>query len=204
MAVDSRERLLEAASELMHLRGYEAVGVAELCAHARVKRGSFYHFFDSKQSLALAMLDASWRDVERTLFAESINDPALGAIEAITRYGNLLAEHQQRVLERCSMMPGCRFGNFAGELATRDDVIRRRVVEILHEMIDRVERCLLRGIERGELPVDTDARRSARSIVAHMEGMMLLAKAEGDPTPLRALGGTAGALLRCSVPDPSR
>ena len=150
------------------------------------------------------MLDASWHEVDRSLFAESIDDPTLGAIEAITRYGRLLADHQQRLLDRCSVVPGCRFGNFAGELATRDDVIRKRVAEILHQMIDRVERCLLRGIERGELPVDTDARGSARSIVAHMEGVMLLAKAEGDPTPLRGLGNTASALLRGPAPDPIR
>ncbi|MEM8925954.1 MAG: helix-turn-helix domain-containing protein [Actinomycetota bacterium] len=39
---DSRVRLLDAADRLMYERGYEAVGVAELCRVAEVKKGSFY------------------------------------------------------------------------------------------------------------------------------------------------------------------
>ena len=42
----TRQRLLDAADVLMHERGYEAVGVAELCNAADAKKGSFYFFFD--------------------------------------------------------------------------------------------------------------------------------------------------------------
>ena len=52
----TRERLLDAADRLMWARGYEAVGVAELCAEAGAPRGSFYHWWPSKQALAAAML----------------------------------------------------------------------------------------------------------------------------------------------------
>ncbi|MFD6676979.1 TetR/AcrR family transcriptional regulator [Rhodococcus zopfii] len=41
---DARERLLAASGDLMHQLGYAAIGVAEICARAGVRKGSFYHF----------------------------------------------------------------------------------------------------------------------------------------------------------------
>ena len=48
---DARERLIATAIELIRARSYESVGVDALCNHAQVKKGSFYHFFPSKQDL---------------------------------------------------------------------------------------------------------------------------------------------------------
>ena len=63
---NSRERLLDAADALMYERGYEAVSVADLCAAADARKGSFYHWWPSKRDLALAMLDRAWeRNCER-------------------------------------------------------------------------------------------------------------------------------------------
>ena len=58
---DARERLIEAAGELWHTRSYADVGVSEICDHAGVQKGSFYHFFSSKRDLALAVIDERWR-----------------------------------------------------------------------------------------------------------------------------------------------
>jgi TetR/AcrR family transcriptional regulator, transcriptional repressor for nem operon len=189
------ERLLEAASRLMHERGYEAVGVAELCQQAGIKRGSFYFHFESKQALALAMLDRSWERTAATLFAASIDDEALGPIEALSRHGNLLADHLAALQRDRGVVPGCRFGNFAVELSTSDDVIRARVAAILDDMTARVARAVRRGIERGEVPADLDVDRAAARIVAHLEGLMVLAKAHRDPDALRELGPAAAVLL---------
>ena len=67
---NARSRLLETAMQLMYARGYSAVGVQEICAQAGVNKGSFYHFFPSKQALILAVIEAHgqrlrhiWEDV---------------------------------------------------------------------------------------------------------------------------------------------
>src|ERR1700679_1791658 len=68
---DAREKILSAAQSLIELRGYSALGVAEICKAADVPKGSFYYFFESKETLALAVLDEQWRaqraDWERVL-----------------------------------------------------------------------------------------------------------------------------------------
>ena len=61
----SKHRLIEAAAQVLHQRSYGSVGVDELCARAGVRKGSFYHFFESKRDLTLAAIEANWDDFER-------------------------------------------------------------------------------------------------------------------------------------------
>jgi len=55
---DTRERLLEAAIDLLWASSFGAVSVDQICEGAGVKKGSFYHFFESKIDLAIAAYDA--------------------------------------------------------------------------------------------------------------------------------------------------
>jgi AcrR family transcriptional regulator len=57
---DTRRRILTAASECFAKHGYDATGVAEICEQAGVTKGAFYHHFESKQEVFLALLEA-WR-----------------------------------------------------------------------------------------------------------------------------------------------
>ena len=85
---DAREILIRSAIELIHARSYSSVGVNELCEHAGVKKGSFYHFSPSKRDLTIAALDevAAWyeRDIYRPAFANDL--PPLDRIERLFRW----------------------------------------------------------------------------------------------------------------------
>lgn len=178
----------------MHERGYEAVGVAELCARADVRKGSFYHFFDSKRSLALEMLDRDWQRTRSTLFAATLEDPTATAVEAIERYGDALAD--RLASGRDGVVRGCRFGNLAVELSTRDETIRTRVAAVLAEMVEIVAAAIRRDVAAGRLRAELDPEALAADVIAHMEGLMVIAKANRDPDVLRNLGRTARALIR--------
>jgi TetR/AcrR family transcriptional repressor of nem operon len=56
---ESKQRILAAAKELFLARGYAGTTVDAICEKARLTKGSFYHFFDSKEELGLAVLDWS-------------------------------------------------------------------------------------------------------------------------------------------------
>src|ERR1700685_208579 len=57
---DSRQRLMDAAHELIWGYSYGAVTIEAICERARVKKGSFYYFFDSKSDLAMSAIIAWW------------------------------------------------------------------------------------------------------------------------------------------------
>ncbi len=193
--MDARERLLDAAGSLMHERGYEAVGVAELCARAGVKKGSFYHFFPSKQALALEVIDRTWSTTRATVFADTFDVDDLPAVDAIELYGQRLAERLRTGADATGQVNGCRLGNFAVELSTRDEVIRARVAEVLDEMAAVVGDSLHRDVEAGRLRRDLDVDAVAAAVIAHMEGLMVVAKANRDPDVLAGLGATARCLV---------
>ncbi|MEM8922788.1 MAG: hypothetical protein AAGD35_04735, partial [Actinomycetota bacterium] len=168
-----------------------------------VKKGSFYFFFDSKQALAIEMLDRAWERTRSTIFAHSLADDTKGAVDAIDAYGHLLADNLERVEADSGVVTGCRFGNFAIELSTRDEEVRVRLASIFDEMIAIAASAIGRGVGSGELDPRTDPVAAATDVIVHMEGLMVLAKAHRRPALLRNLGPTIARLLAIQI-DPDR
>ncbi len=54
---ETKNRILQTASQLFAKNGYDATGVAEICSAARVSKGAFYHHFPSKQAVFLTLLE---------------------------------------------------------------------------------------------------------------------------------------------------
>jgi AcrR family transcriptional regulator len=63
----TRERILNAALTEFARHGYDATGVAEICAAASVTKGAFYHHFAGKQALFLELLDTWLQAVDEQL-----------------------------------------------------------------------------------------------------------------------------------------
>jgi TetR/AcrR family transcriptional repressor of nem operon len=188
----ARERLLESCQALMHEKGYTAVGVGEVCSRAGVNKGSFYYFFPSKQELALAVIDefgaASGEQLERVLESDA---PPLARLE---RFFVESYEAHRDSRQSCGKLLGCPIGNLALEMGSQDAVLRDRLLQVLDGQIDRFAAVLQEAIERGDLPPQ-DARGTAASLLALIEGTLLLAKASDDAEVLRDLGARAFRLV---------
>ncbi len=53
----SREKILQSAVQLFLEEGFEATSVNDICKHAGVSKGSFYHYFETKQVLFLTLME---------------------------------------------------------------------------------------------------------------------------------------------------
>jgi TetR/AcrR family transcriptional repressor of nem operon len=199
---DSAERLLDAADRLMYARGYESVGVAELCREADVRTGSFYYYFESKEALAARMITRAWERTNATIFAEAFADPDTDPFEAIDRYAELLEQNLDRLLATTGVVVGCRFGNFATESAPHRPLIAEATEQVFGGMSDWLRSVVERGQRRGVIDPEADATALARLVVSQMEGLMVLAKANRDPSTIRLLGDAARRLL--TPPDRRR
>lgn len=176
---DTRDRLVEAASGLWHSRSYADVGVSEICAVADVRKGSFYHFFASKQELAVAVIDRHWEESYEAIVvpAMAADETPLGRVRLITV---LIAEEVSRLAERYGVVPGCPFGNLAVELSTIDDDVRERLERLFDDQ-RRVLQALLDGaVAAGEIPPGTDTAEAARAMNAYIEGVLLMSKNAND------------------------
>jgi len=183
---DTRQRIISAAQELIYARSYNEVGVQEICDHANVKKGSFYHFFPSKRDLALAVLDQSQTYMYDEIINKSFHEdiPPLARIERF--FSTLYAFHKQ-AQENTGSVFGCPFGNLGSEMSTQDENIRHKVDSILRASEKPFEKALTEAVECGDLQaVDTAA--TAKAIFAYTEGIMLYAKTCNDPELIRELG----------------
>src|SRR5580698_7360376 len=121
---DTRERLIASARYLFWERGFAGTSMAELLAHAEVNSGSFYHFFESKESLLRAVL-------EEYLVAlhPMVVDPAFAQTsEPVERIFAILAGYRVRILQT-----ECRYGCPLGRLALEIDPENRPAHTLIAE-----------------------------------------------------------------------
>lgn len=190
---NARERLLDSALVLMHARSYESVGVQELCEHAGVKKGSFYHFFPSKEALTVALLQRQWGRLRAQLRKEVLR-PGLPIRARVQRFVALHGRSQHALRQDAGCTPGCCFGNLAAELSTLSDPIRRTLERIFAEQAAVLEQVLADAVRAGELG-DIDASEAARAVVAFVQGALILTKLHDRPDVFDALSPHALQLL---------
>lgn len=181
---DARERLIATAIELIRARSYEAVGVDALCNHAQVKKGSFYHFFPSKQDLMLAALDRYWDIMQERVFERAFL-PGLPPLQRIEQAFRLVAQSQADTQRLKGQVTGCAIGNLASELSTQYPEIRQKLAGFFERMADYFQAALAEAAARGEWSGDPPA--TAQSLVAFLYGSLMLAKTGNDAAMLERL-----------------
>jgi TetR/AcrR family transcriptional repressor of nem operon len=193
---DARGKILTAAQSLIELRGYSALGVAEICKAAGVPKGSFYYFFESKETLALAVIDEHWAG-QRHDWTRILSSQA----EPLHRLRQLFEATQaaQRAGQRsCGTVSGCMFGNLTLEMSNQTEAVRARLQQIFDEQTDMVAAVVAEARDGGQVAVP-DPREAAVSIVAQLEGHVLLAKLYNDTRRLDSLWADCLALLGAST-----
>jgi TetR/AcrR family transcriptional repressor of nem operon len=176
---DTRRNILDTAQRLMARKGYSAVGLAEVLTEAGVPKGSFYHFFASKDAFGEALL--------RSYFADYLADMD----RVLTRTGGTAAERltaywrQWRQTQSVRECEGrCLAVKLGAEVADLSEPMRLALKEGTSAIVDRIERAITAGVEDGSLSVDGDARVVAGVLYDVWLGASVMAKIHRDPAPL--------------------
>src|SRR5207302_2451128 len=112
-ARSTREAILQAATRLMHVRGYQNTSLDDVLRESGVGKGNFYYHFRSKEDLGYAILDQLVaRFVERTL-EPCFWDAAAPRLEQIRCFLDRVLEAQRK----SNCVGGCFMGNLACELS---------------------------------------------------------------------------------------
>ncbi|MFI5633702.1 TetR/AcrR family transcriptional regulator [Streptomyces sp. NPDC051664] len=195
---DAKEKIVSAAQSLIELRGYSALGVAEICKAAGVPKGSFYYFFESKEALALAVIDEHWAGQKRdwTGILSSDAEP----LDRLRQLFEVTEAGQRAGQQSCGTVSGCLFGNLTLEMSNQTEAIRTRLQEIFDAQVEMVDSVITEALERDEVTV-TDTREAARSVVAQLEGQVLFAKLYNNTHRLSPLWPNCLALLGARAPQ---
>jgi TetR/AcrR family transcriptional regulator, transcriptional repressor for nem operon len=183
---DTRSRILATAREMFHGRSYADVGIQEICEGAKVQKGSFYHFFPSKQELAMAVIDDMADDWAHGFVAEAF-DQNLPPLERLDYMIDAAYYWQKAAKDIEGRMPGCLFGNLALEMSTRDDVMRAKLNAVFERAKDKFRVTLEEAVAAGTM-ASMNTEDTATAMLAFLEGIILLAKSRNDPDVILRLG----------------
>ncbi|MCA9416201.1 MAG: TetR/AcrR family transcriptional regulator [Candidatus Omnitrophica bacterium] len=175
---DAKDRLIEVGSRLIHTRGYNAVGVQEICEEAGVNKGSFYHFFPSKKELVLAIIER--HEGFMTQQVQEIFSLDLSIHQKFEAFFQSIFGMACEIKETCGVLPGCPIGNLALELTTFDHEIQARIAQCFGNLEKFFADRIREAQEHGECE-GVDPSGAAKAMVAYFQGMTLLAKANNSP-----------------------
>ncbi|GHO41889.1 TetR/AcrR family transcriptional regulator [Ktedonospora formicarum] len=192
---DARERLIEAARNVIFAHSYKGVSVDELCAAAGVTKSSFYHFFSSKQELVLVAIESQWQWFEQDVLKPAFFNN-LPPHERLLRFFDLTLERQQAQKQADGFMRGCPAGNLTLEMSTQDELIRARVEGFFRAWLTYFERMLTDAKAQGEVPAFLDTVTTAQALLAYFEGVVLLSKGRNDPSLISTLRTGVLSLMR--------
>jgi TetR/AcrR family transcriptional repressor of nem operon len=169
----TRTRLLDAAEELMLAKGYVAATLDEICVSAGVTKGSFFHYFRSKEELGKVLLERFSRQQEAA-FVEacaSIEDP----LERVYCLIDCAIESSRRADTK-----GCLVGTFAQEIAETHPQLRQVCEHSFERFAAGVSRDLTAAKDRHAPTASFDTESLGHCFLALAQGSMLLLKATGD------------------------
>ncbi len=187
---DARERLIAATIELIWSDSYGAVSVDAICDRAGVKKGSFYHFFKSKDELVIVALETHWEGRKPQL--DRLFSPTVPPLERLRAYFDNVYERQMEHRKRYGRPLGCFYGKLGIEVGQNTE-IGRKVQEILATYTKYYESALRDALVEGWPIVDVPGK--ARALFAFMEGVLASARINDDAEIIKNLGKSAFRFL---------
>jgi TetR/AcrR family transcriptional regulator, transcriptional repressor for nem operon len=179
--VNARERLVEAAQDLLWERGYGGTSPRAIQDRAGAGQGSMYHHFTGKPDLALAAIRRTADEMRATAQAALSSEGT--AYERISAY----------LLRERDALRGCPVGRLTMDPdVIASDELRAPVDETLDWLRGRLAAIVQEGRERGELSTALVPAEIAATIVATVQGGYVLARASGSTAAFDA--GVRGLL----------
>lgn len=178
----AKERLTDAAMEMIWENSYGATSVDAICERADVRKGSFYYFFKSKSELAAEALDADWKKHQAKL--DSIFSPTVPPLERLKHYFDFTYERLAELKEKCGAVLGCPLFSLGSEVCTQDTILRDKIQEILDRKLTYFESTIRDAHAQGLIQAP-DAKAKAQALFAFYQGTLTQARIRNDVEVMR-------------------
>jgi len=173
-----RERIVQAAAELVAEKGVAAVSLDDVRARTGASRSQLYHYFEDRDDLIRAVVDAT---TDAVLVRQNELFEHLDSWAGLDRWFDFMVQHQ--IAQRAR--GGCPIGSLAGQLAESDPKARAAIAAGFDRWEVHIREGLTRMKARGKLRNDADPAALATATMASIQGGLLLTQVRRDPQQLR-------------------
>lgn len=187
---DVRQHILDVAHPLLLSKGFTAVGLAEVLAAAQVPKGSFYHYFGSKEAFGEAVLDTYFSDCLGRIDA-LLSAPGTAAQRLMSYFDDWMASQtNSETQNRCLVV------KLGAEVCDLSESMRAALQRGTQHIIRRLADCITSGASDGSLPAVPDAHAAATMLYQNWLGASLLAKITRSRTPLDVVMSSTRLMLQ--------
>ncbi len=188
---ETRESLVRAGLVALTEKGFSATGIDEILKAVGVPKGSFYHYFDSKEAFGTELIDRYGQYFARRLerFFADRERSNLERIEAFTR-------DAEEAMGRFAFSRGCLVGNLGQEMGALPESFRKQLSDVFVDWQRRTAQCLRAAQAEGEIGPHRDADELAAFFWIGWEGAVLRAKLERNSDALRTFANGFFAMMR--------
>ncbi|WP_295006663.1 TetR/AcrR family transcriptional regulator [uncultured Dechloromonas sp.] len=188
---NTRQHILETGHRIIAGKGFASVGLNEILTTAGVPKGSFYHYFASKEQYGQSLLEEYFDHYLADL-------DTLFAAEAASGHERLMGYWQRwqgKQADACAEQK-CLVVKLAGEVADLSDAMRITLRDGTEQIVKRIARVIERGVADGSIP-PLDPHMTAQTLYQMWLGASLLGKLHRDTAALEnAMAFTRQLLTR--------
>ena len=176
---DTREVLLRCGMEILTEQGFAVTGIDAVLKQVNVPKGSFYHYFDSKEVFGQAVLQRYAEYFARKLDRWLLNEDVL----PLQRLRNFV-EDAKAGMTKYQFRRGCLVGNLGQEVVVLPESFRNELEAVLLDWQQRLAACLREAVRQGQIAPDSDCEALAAFFWIGWEGAVLRARLVQDVRPL--------------------
>lgn len=179
-ASDTKSHLLATGYKLLAHKGFTAVGIKQILDTAGVPKGSFYHYFASKEAFGEAIIKGYFEHYKNRL--EAISDQEINAQQKLYNYFQFWYNTQQNECdhEKCLVV------KLSGEVSDISDPMRETLAAGYMQTINWISKQIKEGWEDGSIPKTENlaAESIAKRWYYAWLGASLIAKTSRSNIPL--------------------
>ena len=168
---DVREKIIATGQAIMGGKGYSAVGLNEILMAAGVPKGSFYHYFHSKDAFGVALLesyfDSYLAEIDRTMAT-----PGLTMGERLMKYWELWQTSQS--FHNCEGK--CLAVKLGAEVADLSEPMRLVLQRGIKGIVERLTAAIAAGVAEGSVVTQDDPAKVAQSLYQLWMGASVMVK----------------------------
>lgn len=177
-AKSTRQAILDTAQVIVGRKGFSAVGLNEILQAAEVPKGSFYHYFNSKDAFGVVLLD-SYFDHYIKGMQQLFDQPGLSGFAKLMRYWHSWVDNQTG----CTDTGKCLAVKLGAEVSDLSEPMRLALQRGTARTIALLAEALQHGVEDGSLPAQSHPESLARRLYALWLGTSVISKITRTSAP---------------------
>lgn len=195
--LDTKDQLIRQGTAIFTEKGFSSTGIVEILREINIPKGSFYHYFSSKDEFGLAVVENFG-----TFFARKLDKWLLNTDRAPLDRLEDFIEDAKDGMRRYEFRRGCLIGNLGQELGSLSEDFREPLETIFLDWQGRVARCLDDAKTSGHIPTALNTEEMAAFFWIGWEGAILRSKLVKSTDPLDLFASVFFASL--SLPPSNR